>query len=167
MSTADCEAAGQKPLRWDPEAPASGSDILIALRFADRSARKAVGDELAGTGVHTGQEIVLAKLLHLGSLSVAKLAKVLDVEVPTATRTTQRMEAAGLVRRLKNDADARKVSIELTDHGTEVARTVQQLHSQAGDRALQGISPEERRLLRNLLWTITANVGEVPGGSHE
>ncbi|WP_328320578.1 MarR family transcriptional regulator [Kribbella sp. NBC_00382] len=149
--------------RWDPDAPASGGDILIALRFADRAARKAIGDELAGTGVHTGQEIVLAKLLHHGSLPVAQLAKVLDVEVPTATRTTQRMEAAGLVRRLKNDADARKVSIELTEHGTEVARTVAQLHAQAGDRALQGITPEDRRLLRNLLWTITGNIEDLPG----
>ncbi|HET6298966.1 MAG TPA: MarR family transcriptional regulator [Kribbella sp.] len=152
-----------KSLSWDPEAPASGADILIALRFADRAARKAVSDELVGTGVHTGQELVLAKLLHLGSLPVAQLAKVLDVEVPTATRTTQRMEAAGLVRRLKNDQDARQVSIELTDQGAEVARTVQRLHTQAGDRALQGITPEQRRLLRNLLWTITANIDELPG----
>ncbi|MDX6263636.1 MAG: hypothetical protein QOH84_5324 [Kribbellaceae bacterium] len=94
---------------------------------------------------------------------MAQLAKVLDVEVPTATRTTQRMEAAGLVRRLKNDTDARKVSIELTEHGTEVARMVAQLHTQAGDRALQGITPEDRRLLRNLLWTITGNIEDLPG----
>ncbi|NEA31204.1 MarR family transcriptional regulator [Streptomyces sp. SID13031] len=166
MSTAGPEAAGTTPAaapRWDPEAPASGSDILIALRFADRAARKAIGDELAGTGVHTGQEIVLAKLLHHGSLPVAQLAKVLDVEVPTATRTTQRMEAAGLVRRLKNDTDARKVSIELTPHGTEVAQTVGRLHTQAGDRACQNITPEDRRHLRNLLWTITGNIEELPG----
>ncbi|QNE23217.1 MarR family transcriptional regulator [Kribbella qitaiheensis] len=150
-------------MKWSPDAPASAADILIALRFADRAARKAIGDELAGTGVHTGQEIVLAKLLHLGSLPVAQLAKVLDVEVPTATRTTQRMEAAGLVRRVKNDKDARQVSIELTDHGTELAHTVQQLHAQAGNRALAGVTPEDRRLLRNLLWTITANVDDLPG----
>ncbi|GAA1623816.1 MarR family transcriptional regulator CarR [Kribbella alba] len=153
------EAAGP---RWSPDAPATEADILIALRFADRAARKAVGDELAGSGVHTGQEIVLAKLLHLGSLPVAQLAKVLDVEVPTATRTTQRMEAAGLVRRVKNDKDARQVSIELTDHGTEVAHTVRELHAQAGRRALSGIAPEDRRLLRNLLWTITANIEALP-----
>ena len=94
------------------------------MRFADRAARKAVSDELAGTGLHTGQELVLAKLLHLGSLPVAQLAKVLDVEVPTATKTTQRMEAAGLVRRVKNSTDARQVSIELTDRGAELAHTV-------------------------------------------
>jgi MarR family transcriptional regulator for hemolysin len=148
--------------RWSPDAPASASDILIALRFADRAARKAVGDELAGSGVHTGQEIVLAKLLHLGSLPVAQLAKVLDVEVPTATRTTQRMEAAGLVRRLKNDKDARQVSIELTEQGAEVARTVQRLHAQAGKRALHGIDAEQRRQLRNLLWQITGNIDDLP-----
>ena len=148
--------------RWSPDAPASAADILIALRFADRAARKAVGDELAGSGVHTGQEIVLAKLLHLGSLPVAQLAKVLDVEVPTATRTTQRMEAAGLVRRLKNDKDARQVSIELTEQGAEVARTVQRLHAQAGKRALHGIDAEQRRQLRNLLWQITGNIEALP-----
>ena len=148
--------------RWSPDAPASASDILIALRFADRAVRKAVGDELAGSGVHTGQEIVLAKLLHLGSLPVAQLAKVLDVEVPTATRTTQRMEAAGLVRRLKNDKDARQVSIELTEQGAEVARTVQRLHAQAGKRALHGIDAEQRRQLRNLLWQITGNIEDLP-----
>jgi MarR family transcriptional regulator for hemolysin len=148
--------------RWSPDAPANASDILIALRFADRAARKAVGDELAGSGVHTGQELVLAKLLHLGSLPVAQLAKVLDVEVPTATRTTQRMEAAGLVRRLKNDKDARQVSIELTEQGAEVARTVQRLHAQAGKRALRGIDAEQRRQLRNLLWQITGNSDALP-----
>ena len=138
--------------------------MLIALRFAERAARKAVSDELAGTGVHAGQELVLAKLLHLGSMPVAQLAKVLDVEVPTATRTTQRMEAAGLVRRVKNATDARQVSMELTDRGVEMARTVNEVYAQAGRRALARLTPEERRLLRNLLWTITTTLEPI---SHE
>ena len=129
--------------------------MLIALRFADRFPG---GAELAGTGLHTGQELVLAKLLHHGSLPVAKLAHVLDVEVPTATKTTQRMETAGLVRRLKNSADARQVSIELTDRGVELAHTVQEVYDRAGRRALAALSPEDRRIMRNLLWTITTTL---------
>ena len=147
---------------WPPEAPASVTDVLIALRFADRAARKAVGAELAGTGLHTGQELVLAKLLHHGSLPVAKLAKVLDVEVPTATKTTQRMEAAGLVRRVKSSTDARQVAIELTDRGTELAHTVQEVYDRAGRRALADLTPEDRRLLRNLLWTVTTTLEGSP-----
>lgn len=143
---------------WPPEAPASEADVLIALRFADRAARKAVAEELAGTGLHTGQELVLAKLLHLGSLPVAQLAKVLDVEVPTATKTTQRMEAAGLVRRVRSSADARQVGIELTERGTELAHTVREVYDRAGRRALAALSPEDRRMMRNLLWTITTTV---------
>jgi MarR family transcriptional regulator for hemolysin len=150
--------AGASKLTWSPDDPASPADILIALRFADRAARKAVSEELVGTGVHTGQELVLAKLRHHGSLPVAQLAKVLDVEVPTATRTTQRMEAAGLVRRVKNSQDARQVGIELTTHGADLAAKVQKLHAEAAKRALTGITPEERRLLRNLLWTLIANI---------
>ncbi|MEU4195201.1 MarR family transcriptional regulator [Kribbella sp. NPDC026611] len=143
---------------WPVDAPASGADVLVALRFADRAARKAVAEELVGTGLHTGQELVLAKLLHHGSLPVAQLAKVLDVEVPTATKTTQRMEAAGLVRRVKSSTDARQVGIELTARGTELAHTVQDVYDRAGRRALSKLTPEDRRLIRNLLWTITTTL---------
>lgn len=157
--TSDAEpTVDAAPEEWPPDAPASATAVLIALRFADRSARKAVGEELAGTGLHTGQELVLAKLLHHGSLPVAQLAKVLDVEVPTATKTTQRMESAGLVRRVKNSTDARQVSIELTDRGTELAHTVEEIYERAGRRALAQLTPEDRRIMRNLLWTITTTL---------
>ena len=136
----------------------SVADLAAPAENPDRAARKAVGEELVGTGLHTGQELVLAKLLHHGSLPVAKLAKVLDVEVPTATKTTQRMEAAGLVRRVKSSTDARQVAIELTDRGIELAHTVHEVYDRAGHRALAQLSPEDRRLLRNLLWTITTSL---------
>ena len=160
MSTGPAVSAEQT--EWPPEAPASEAEVLIALRFAERAARKALTEELAGTGLHTGQELVLAKLLHHGSLPVAKLAKVLDVEVPTATKTTQRMEAAGLVRRVKSSTDARQVGIELTDRGTELAHTVQEVYDRAGRRAVAGLSPEDRRVIRNLLWTITTTLEGQP-----
>ena len=146
---------------WSPDAPADEADVLIALRFAERASRKAVAEELAGTELHTGQELVLAKLLHHGSLPVARLAKVLDVEVPTATKTTQRMEAAGLVRRVKSSTDARQVGIELTDRGVELAHTVQEVYDRAGRRALANLSAEDRRIVRNLLWKITATLEDV------
>jgi DNA-binding MarR family transcriptional regulator len=151
-------SVGGERYEWSPDAPAGEADVLVALRFADRAARKAVAEELAGSGVHIGQELVLAKLLHHGSLPVARLAKVLDVEVPTATKTTQRMEAAGLVRRVKSATDARQVGIELTERGVELAHTVQEVYDRAGRRALAALSPEDRRIMRNLLWTITGTL---------
>lgn len=155
-------APGDPEPRWSRDAPANAADILMALRFAERASRKAIGDELAGSGVHIGQELVLAKLLHLGALPVAKLAHVLDVEVPTATRATQRMEAAGLVRRVKCAKDARQVNIELTEQGLATARTVQRLHARAGRRAVQGLTADERRQLRDLLWRVITNIDPTP-----
>ena len=121
--------------KWSPDAPASAVDILIALKFAERASRR------------------LARSTFRG----------MAVEVPTATRTTQRMEAAGLVRRIRGGAgtDARLVSIELTDKGIAVARQVQVLHTKAGRRALRGIDAEQRKQLRNLLWTITTNLDDL------
>lgn len=155
-------AADDPGPRQPPDGPVAATDILMALRFAERASRKAIGDELAGSGVHIGQELVLAKLLHIGPLPVAKLAHVLDVEVPTATRTTQRMEAAGLVRRVKGTTDARQVTVELTEDGLAMARTVQRLHARAGRRAVQGLTAAERRQLRDLLWRVITNIDPTP-----
>lgn len=155
---------------WSPDAPASATDILIALRFAERAARKAIGEELTGTGVHIGQELVLVKLQHLGALPVAQLAKVLDVEVPTASRTAQRMEAAGLVRRVKaTDGDARLVSIELTDAGIEAATTVRAVHAKAARRAIREMTklftaqrlPEAAAIVFLCSSRTTATTGEI------
>ena len=144
--------------RGAESSPATAVDVIMALRFAERATRKAIAAELAGSGVHVGQEFALVKLLHLGSLPVAQLAKVLEVEVPTATKTTQRMEAAGIVRRMRHSGDARQVRIELTDEGRRVAQNVRRLQAKAGRRALRGFDAEQRRQLRNLLWQVTENV---------
>src|SRR5690606_26987253 len=69
-----------------PDRPASALEVLISLRFAERASQKAIRSELAGSGVHAGQEFVLDKLLRHGSIRVAQLAEMLDVQVPTATK---------------------------------------------------------------------------------
>ncbi|MFC0622998.1 MarR family winged helix-turn-helix transcriptional regulator [Kribbella deserti] len=148
---------------WPADAPATPVDVLIALRLAGRASRKAMAEELAGNGVHVGQELVLVKLAHLGSLPVAQLAKVLDVEVPTASRTAQRMEAAGLVHRVKaTKGDARLVSIELTSKGVEAAEAVRAMHERAGVRLTRGLDEPERRQLRDLLWRLATNGDAIP-----
>lgn len=158
-----CEGA-DRATEWPADAPASPADVLIALRFAGRAVRKAMTEELAGSGVHVGQELVLIKLAHLGSLPVAQLAKVLDVEVPTASRTAQRMEAAGLVRRVKaTDGDARLVSIELTAEGAEAAEVVRVMHERVGERLTHGLDADQRRQLRNVLWHLASNGDALPG----
>jgi DNA-binding MarR family transcriptional regulator len=145
--------------------PASAVEVMMALRFAERATRKAVRTELAGSGVHAGQEVVLDKLLRHGAIRVAHLALMLDVQVPTATKTTQRMETAGLVRRTRHSTDARQVQIELTEQGKEVAEHVRRLQMKAGRRALRGFDAEQRRMLRNLLWQVIENVESSPGAT--
>ena len=130
-----------------------GDGCADRARSADRAARKAVGAELAGTGLHTGQELVLTSFLH-GSLPVAKLAKVLDVEVrPHPAHPADRGRRP--LRRVKSSTDARQVGIELTDRGVELAHTVQEVYDLGRPPRPGHADPEDRRLLRNLLWTIT------------
>jgi DNA-binding MarR family transcriptional regulator len=142
--------------------PASAVDVLMSLRFAERATRKAVQSEMADSGVHVGQDQVLNKLLHHGATPVAHLALMLDVQVPTATKTTQRLELAGLVRRTRHTSDARQVHVDLTEHGIEVAKDVRRMQTRAGRRALKGFDAEQRRLLRNLLWQIINNIEDSP-----
>lgn len=131
---------------------------MMALTISARVVRSAVGAGLQGSGVHVGQDLVLDKLHRHGSLTLGELAKILDVEVPTATRTTQRMQAAGLVRRIKDPTDARQVRIELTDHGREVRAVVRQVQNKVARKAFRGIDADKRAELTALLWHVFFNI---------
>ena len=87
----------------------------------------------------------------------------MHVEVPTAVRMTQRMEAAGLLARAPDPADRRRVRIMLTPEGHEAAQAVPHLLDGVAEQALRGLSAAERRRLVALLERVRANLDWPPG----
>jgi MarR family transcriptional regulator, organic hydroperoxide resistance regulator len=140
-----------------------GSDQLERFRnelsSATRAFKTAAVEQLRAVGVHAGQNFLLAELLAQQPLTTGELARRMHVEVPTAVRMTQRMEAAGLLHRRPDLGDRRRVQVSLTDAGQRAARQVPQLLDVVSEQALAGLSDAERETITDLLQRVSANLG--------
>jgi DNA-binding MarR family transcriptional regulator len=69
------------------------------------------------------------------------------------------MESCGFVERRSDLTDARSFRVYLTEKGRTLEKPVSHIWEQAEEKTLQGISPEERLILRRLLAQVRKNLG--------
>jgi DNA-binding MarR family transcriptional regulator len=118
-------------------------------------------------GLTNAQWLPLYKL-HLGSAStVAELARECQLDAGGMTRLLDRLEAKGLVRRLRSSEDRRVVNLELTDEGREAARVVPTVLCRVQNSALRGFTPDEWQQLRDLLARMLRNAQDLHGTPEE
>jgi DNA-binding MarR family transcriptional regulator len=117
-----------------------------------------VGDALAKLGLHVGQDLLLEQLWRQDGLTQSALIARLGVEPPTVTKTLQRLERVGLLRRERDPENARVWRVYLTDRGRELQQPVRDLRRQVERQLLAGLSAEERDRLVTLLARVTTNL---------
>ncbi|MDW5326220.1 MarR family transcriptional regulator [Plantactinospora sp. KLBMP9567] len=115
-------------------------------------------------GLHPGQNFLLEELWREDRQTPGELARRIGVEVPTITRTTQRMEAAGLLTRIPDEHDRRVVRIGLTDRGRALRDELPDLLDRAAGRALAGLTDPERAQLVGMLRRIAENLHNPAAG---
>ena len=99
-------------------------------------------------------------LYHLakgGCDTMAALARDQSLDPGAVTRGLDRLEAKGLLRRVRSLQDRRVVKLELTDAGREVSRHVPAVLSDVLNAHLAGFSEAEWQLLLGLLQRMVAN----------
>jgi DNA-binding MarR family transcriptional regulator len=147
-----------------PESPSQprGDDQPADFQTAFWSAKHAVALASAAAfarhGVHEGQQFVLRCLWHEDGLSPGEIARRLGLATPTVTRAATRMEAAGLLRREPHPHDGRMIRLRLTDRGRALEKDVDAEITRVTDRALAGLSPDDRDTLTRALETIQRNL---------
>jgi DNA-binding MarR family transcriptional regulator len=122
-------------------------EIRRFLNFSERAARA------AGIEPHQHQALLAIKGLRAGqAATVGVLAERLQVRHHTAVELTDRLEAKGLIRRLRGEADRREVLLELTLRGEKLLRELTLSHraelQMAGPKlvaALESAIARERR----------------------
>jgi len=110
--------------------------------------------------VHAGQQFLLECLWRDDGLTPGELARRIGVETATITREAQRMERAGLVRRLPDPADARLVRVYLTERGSALQGVIPAVLRGLAEDALAGLDSSERARLASLLERVRRNLGE-------
>jgi DNA-binding MarR family transcriptional regulator len=103
------------------------------------------------------QWVPLFKLAHGECGTVAELARTLQSDPGAMTRALDRLEAKGLVIRVRSNEDRRVVNLELTEAGREVAAVVPAVLAEVLNLHLAGFSKEEWRSLLGMLKRMRAN----------
>ena len=109
-------------------------------------------------------------LYHLAKGScdtMAALARDQSIDPGAVTRGLDRLEAKGLLRRVRSLQDRRVVKLELTDAGREVSRHVPAVLSEVLNAHLSGFSEAEWQLLLGLLQRMVANGDALRDGARD
>lgn len=126
-----------------------------------------VDEALEPRGLTHAQWVPLFKL-HLGTAgTVAELARECQLDTGAMTRTLDRLEAKGLVTRVRSSSDRRVVNLELTKEGREAARHIPTVLCKVQNAFLQGLSIEEWQQLKDLLRRVLANGLALQGQEQE
>lgn len=123
--------------------------------------------QLAAYDLTYVQWLPLYKLAKKEGDTVASLARDLEIDPGAMTRSLDRLEAKGLVRRERSTEDRRVVHLRLSDDGRKVARKVPTVLADVLNGHLRGFSADEWTLLLGFLTRMLAN-GETmrpPAGS--
>ncbi len=140
-----------------PSAAATGPASHAVFRVA-RLHRMLAGALLREIGLHPGQELVMMQLWDAGPQRPADLVHALDSDTATMTRTVQRLERAGFVRRTPSPTDRRAVIIEATPASQGLREKVEQLWGRLEGYTLDGLGDDERAQVLDALAVLERNL---------
>ncbi|MGI5281918.1 MarR family winged helix-turn-helix transcriptional regulator [Nonomuraea polychroma] len=131
---------------------------------------KEIKDFLAGHDLEPGEFDVLSTLRRSGEpyeLTAGAFLKASLVTTGAITLRVDRMDAKGLVTRVRDPEDRRSVKIRLTPYGLEVIERVLPLHIANEARLLEALNEKDRRYLAATLESVLESYGDAPAPARE
>ncbi len=136
----------------------SDQSLGYQIRYAYRIFVKALADELGPHRITTGQWSALRVLWQEDGLSQVELAQRMMVEKASLTAVLKAMAADGLITRVRNADDRRKVNIYLTASGRRLKSKILPVIGKINKRAMRRLSSAEVQQLRRLLARVMINL---------
>jgi DNA-binding MarR family transcriptional regulator len=127
-----------------PADPGDAHDLRIAVA---RLARR-IRTERAVSDVGFSQMSVIGLLASHGSLTLTELSELERITPPSMTRTVSQLVDEGFIARTPSAEDGRKVLLELTDSGRQLASETRRRRDAWFSHRLEGLTAEERARLR-------------------
>jgi DNA-binding MarR family transcriptional regulator len=136
--------------------------VNFLLGVIGRLQRTQMNEALTAVGVYAGQEMFLWHLWQEDGLTQSQLVERLCVQPPTVSKMLERMEKTGLVTRRPDPDDSRSSRVYLTEQGRKSQQAVSEVWKNIEQRLTEGLSLEERLLLRRLLLQVHENLTHKP-----
>lgn len=109
-----------------------------------------IGDELTPT-----QWAALSRLNHSGACSQNLLGRLTAMDASTIKGVVDRLRARGLVERIPDPEDGRRLLVQLTESGAELVARTMPLGQLVTEQTLAPLSAEERVVFLELLQKLT------------
>ena len=133
------------------------------LCFADLKMKNNLMRKIKSFDITTEQWMILNRLFEEDGISQKDLAERTLKDQGSLTRTLDRMEKKGLIRRQVSPHDRRSFLVYLTDQGLEVRNKIVPIAMECIAEAVKGFTEEEVAALISLLKRIILNLEEQPG----
>jgi MarR family transcriptional regulator, organic hydroperoxide resistance regulator len=146
---------GMTPHPTDADIPLEDY-ICFALYAASRAVTGLYRELLADLGLTYPQYLVMRLLWQRGSLPVKDIGAALELDYGTLSPLLKRLEAAGLVRRMRRPDDERSVEIALTDVGEALREKATDVPAKLS--CALGLDEAATTELRSALRQLTASV---------
>jgi len=132
------------------------AEMLAALDQA-----LAADKRLAPLEMSAAQYIIMANLAGPEPKSASDLCKGISYDAGAMTRMLDRLEAKGLIRRMRSAQDRRLMHLELTDEGRAAYPRMREMSMAVANRFLRGFTRAEARQLESLLARMLENAHEA------
>lgn len=139
--------------------PFATGPLSLAVFSLARAHRALAADLLRPLGLHPGQELLLMFLWEHGPQRQTDLAEHVATDSASMTRTVQRLERAGFVRRRPSPDDRRVTLVEPTPASRALQPRVAEIWARLEQATAGGLSRSEREDATTLLRALEQNVG--------
>lgn len=142
---------------YKPDAYHPDDSVAYLMRRVLDNLKVEVDRELEPQGLTHAQWVPMYKL-SLGLASTgAELSAACMLDAGAMTRTLDRLEAKGLIRRERSAEDRRVVNLELTEEGRAATALIPGVLCKVLNAHLKGFTVEEWQLLKTLLHRMLDN----------
>jgi DNA-binding MarR family transcriptional regulator len=116
--------------------------LLYLLRQANAAAQQAVNRELTALNLGLAQYTALTMIKAYDGLSNADLSRISMLSPQSTNETVQRLDAAGLITRRRDDEHGRILRLVITDQGRQVLEKAREIGDRVESRLVALAGPE-------------------------
>ena len=149
--------ATKVPSVYDLRSFSSRDAVGARVALARKAIREEFDREMQPLGLSAQQAFVIILLGEDRAETAADMCRTLAHDAGAMTRLIDKLEAAGLVRRVRGSRDRRSAHLELTRPGRVMYDRVMRVQVDVLNRLLRGFSRAEVRTLERLLARILEN----------
>lgn len=142
---------------YDPKTYEPSSSVGALINRVRIELLDALDKELAPLDISAAQYIIIVTLANSMAGSASQLCKGISYDPGAMTRMIDRLEAKGLIRRVRSPEDRRTVKLELTAAGKAAYPKMRVCAVAVLNRFLRGFTKTEARQLENLLQRMLTN----------